>query len=156
MALRLSVYAAAALYPTGIFLVLISVRGWVNLRAVVHQEGIGKLKNLTPSPGFEPATFRFVAYHLNQLRYCIPSPTQRGGGVVTTCPRLWGVKNSQIIDSPVNYAVLHDVRHNHQLLCTAMVHTAPVWHRHLRRKAEQRFWTTGLDEGAEKMFTQII
>jgi hypothetical protein len=52
-------YAPAALYPTGRFLVLISVRGWVDSRTIVRLEGWGTLKKCTSS-GFEPATFRLV------------------------------------------------------------------------------------------------
>jgi hypothetical protein len=44
MAVRLSALRADRSLPPGIFLVLISVRGWVDLMAIVGLEGLGKLK----------------------------------------------------------------------------------------------------------------
>jgi hypothetical protein len=60
MAARLSALRAGRFLPPGRFLIVISVKGCVDPRAIVQLEALGKIKNL-PHPVLEPATFQLVA-----------------------------------------------------------------------------------------------
>jgi hypothetical protein len=59
MAVRLSALRAGRPLTAGRFVVLISVRSWVDPRAIVRLEGLGQLKNPMNSSGFDRGSMRW-------------------------------------------------------------------------------------------------
>jgi hypothetical protein len=64
MAVRLPALRAGRLLHPGRFLVLISVRGFVDPRATVRLEGLHQLKNPTTSSGIERRPSELLIYSL--------------------------------------------------------------------------------------------
>ena len=82
---RLSALSTERLYRQEVFLVLISVRGWVDPMAVVRPEGLSQWKMPMTLSGMEPANFLLVAHFLIQQRHRFPPNMYVPGSLSQVC-----------------------------------------------------------------------
>jgi len=97
--LSLSALPNGCLYPQEILLVLISVRGWFDPRAIVRSEGLFQWKVPMTPAGIEPATFRFVTQHLNHCATAIPLETVKRTIRMITHKHIYGKEKTGVMNS---------------------------------------------------------
>jgi len=73
MVVRFSALRTGRLYPQEMLLVLISVRGLADPKAIVRSEGFYINEKFQWHSEIEPATFQFVAQHLNHRATAVPN-----------------------------------------------------------------------------------
>jgi len=95
---RLSALCTGRFLHPGNTPVYISVRGWVDPRAIVRSGGLYQWKIPMTPAGIEPATFRFVAQHLN---YCATGPRN------DTVPVLCHIICPYVLENQFNFVPTH-------------------------------------------------
>jgi hypothetical protein len=106
---RLSALGAGRHLPPGRLLALISVRGWVDPRAIVLVVGLGKLKNPMTSSEIEPATFGLhsastnyaTAMAVSQIKYsCMVT-------LYATCYLKFGLLSWEVLYNNIQHYLEH-------------------------------------------------
>jgi hypothetical protein len=132
MAVRLSALCTSHSLPPGRYVVLSSVRGWVDNRAIMPLEGLCQLKNPVTSSGIKPTTFQLIVHAKHNIWWY---KNQTFMKTDATCCLLNNSNTLRFLKTENIYHITLNMRHTFYTFF-------PCWKKEVRLKFEEcaPFW----------------